>query len=193
MHQPLPRLKISYTAQTKSGGGVLRWIKGKHGLLWMRDIVCLCMQSADVMPDYPEPAVLLQLTDNEYTRSMWWECPYQQTTFRAALLEKACCIAEHIAHEYSSVAYSRMKMLNGGFGCVWTITGLSLPVEWLPVSTVAGISLSRQYTRSLWRATGFVLSFGCAHSPFQHRALIRGNNSEMYTKAFVSKHHHHCL
>jgi hypothetical protein len=30
-------------------------------------------QSADVNPDYPEPAVLLELGDNDYTRAMWCE------------------------------------------------------------------------------------------------------------------------
>jgi D-hexose-6-phosphate mutarotase len=34
--------------------------------------------SADVQPDYPEPAVLLELSDNAYTRGMW-DCAFRMS------------------------------------------------------------------------------------------------------------------
>lgn len=44
--------------------------------------------SADVNPDYPEPAVMLKLTSNEYTRGMWqkeFEATYEVTLRRDRL------------------------------------------------------------------------------------------------------------
>jgi len=44
--------------------------------------------SADVNPDFPEPAVLLKLTESEYTKKMWpysFDCVYEVTLRRDAL------------------------------------------------------------------------------------------------------------
>ncbi|KAK3242333.1 hypothetical protein CYMTET_47952 [Cymbomonas tetramitiformis] len=65
------------------GPGVMQQHGFARNSMW--DIIST---SADVNPDYPEPAVTLKLSDNEYTRSMWdhsFEALYEVTLRRGGL------------------------------------------------------------------------------------------------------------